>query len=174
MDSKIHEPPLTWHPITGGKPSPVTFVDDLTASFGRDPTGQRFNKITEQILGGNYYPADAVQFSPTRVPLQVGTRILQRAPIFPGFNRPTIDSVVEIFIAELSCTSLHIGYVTTSRHHARGIWQAKITLLPSSELQIRVWSTAIPHSILYWVGLPYARFLQLRARRRAIEEFKKL
>ncbi len=174
MEKEIFQPQLTWDPQIGGKHSPVIFRDNITRSLGQDPTGQRFQKVTRQILAGSYYPADAVEFTPTKIPLQAGTRILQRAPIIPGLKWPVATSIVEIFIAKLTQDSLHIGYVTTERHHGRGIWEAKVTLLPNNELQIRVWSTASPNSILFWLGLPYARFLQLRARRRAIEEFRKL
>lgn len=67
---------------------------------------------------------------------------------------------------------LKIGYVTTTRHHARGAWSAELRLREGA-LSIQVQSTASPRSALFWLGLPLARWLQLRARRRALEEFAK-
>jgi len=174
MRSDIQSYPLSWHPETGGKLAPIVFRDDITKSLGDDPTGRRFQKIKSKILSGNYYPSDAVQFTPTETPLKPGTRIFQRAPMIPGLPWPCATSITEIFIAEETPNSFHIGYVTTSRHHGRGIWQAKITHHKNCELEIRVWSTAMPNSFLFWLGLPWARYLQLRARRRAIEEFQKI
>ena len=174
MKRQIADYPLSWHPQTGGNASPITFRDDITVSLGPDPTGKRLKAIAAKILSGNYYPPDAVKFKPSELPLRPGTRILQNAPIIPGLAWPSATSIVEIFVADQTEDSLHVGYVTSTRHHGRGIWQARITRLKDHNLQIRVWSTAMPNSFLFWIGLPYARFLQLRARRRAIEEFQNL
>lgn len=174
MRKDIKSHPLSWHPETGGKIAPIVFHDDITISLGPDPSGERLQKLKGKILAGNYYPADAVQFFPTETTLKPGTRILQRAPIVPGLPWLVATSITEIFIAKTSDSEIHIGYITTARHHGRGIWQAKITRKPDNELEIRVWSTAMPNSLLFWLGLPWARFLQLRARRRAIEEFRQI
>lgn len=170
----IHQQPLAWNPETGGKRGPICFQDETDESLGADPTGERFNKIAELTFSGHYYPADAVEFFPTQIPLAPGVRILQRARIFPALNWPVAYSIAEIYLARQTETTIEIGYVTTKRHHGRGIWSATITRHPDHELTIRVVSTAFPNSFLFWIGLPWARHLQVRAKWRAIQEFRKI
>jgi hypothetical protein len=173
MRKEINAYPLSWHPKTGGKLAPIVFRDDVTKSLGPDPTGTRLQKIAELILSGNYYPRHVIKFTPTEAPIKIGTRIRQSAPIIPGLPWPVATGITEIFVAEETENSLHVGYVTTTRHHARGIWQAKINRDPTTtELTIHVWDTVNPQSFLFWVGLPYARFLQQRALYSAIKRFQ--
>lgn len=169
--------PLTWHPVEGGQRAWICFDDDKTYDLGPDPDAARFNRIADRMMSGRYYPPDAVQF--VRSPdvgdaaLQSGERILQRAPLFCRLGGPLLNSAVEIYVAMRTSELCRIGYVTTDFHYGRGIWTAEL-IRSGDHLRIRVWSTASPHSILFWLGLPIARAIQLRARRRAIEEFRKL
>jgi len=169
--------PLSWHPTEGGKRSFVCFEDELIEDLGPDPDGSRFNMIAERMLSGRYYPRDAVQFhglfQDENRQLHPGDRIQQRAPIFPFWDGLVAWSMAEIFVAERSESMCSIGYVTTRKHHGRGIWRADLTH-EGGRLTLAVRSTAFPNSFLYWLGIPVARYLQLRARRRAIEEFRKL
>ncbi len=180
MEAKVKErfedglsAPLSWSPTEGGKKSPICFEDSLTVDLGPDPTGERFTAIADKILSGNYYPPDAVQFfglhQDENRPIKPGDRIQQRAPFGPlGFW-----SMVEIFMAERTDDTCRIGYVTTEKHHGRGIWSATL-MRAAGNLILKVESIANPHSFLFWAGLPFARLLQLRARLRAIQEFRKL
>ncbi len=164
--------PLTWDPIKGGRRGWICWDDEKVADIGADPTGERFNLIANRILAGNYYPKDAVvlfgRFRDEARDLRVGDRVLQRAPIGPV----SVWSGVEIFFAERTATRCSIGYVTTARHHGRGTWRADLDRV-GDRLQLTVKSTTSPNSALFWLGLPIARFFQLRARRRAIEEFRR-
>ena len=165
--------PLTWSPESGGTKAFVCFEDSKTYDLGADPTGERFETISAKMLNGDYYPPDAVEFfGPFRDeqrPISKGDRVQQRAP----FGPLAFWSMVEITIAEKTSDTCQIGYVTTQKHHGRGIWTATLTRI-DNQLSIKVESIASPHSLLFWAGLPFARLLQLRARRRAIEEFRKL
>lgn len=165
--------PLSWDPEKGGKAAFVCFRDSKTVSLGADPSGQRFDIISERMLNGQYYPADAVQFfgrhQDEHRPMRKGDHILQRAPLF-GLS---IWSMVEIYVAEKQDNVCQIGYVTTVRHHGRGIWTATL-IRENDELKLTVESVASPNTWLFWLGLPVARFLQLRARRRGIENLRSL
>jgi len=167
---------LKWDPELGGKRSWLCFEDSLTADLGAD-THPAFEAISERMLDGRYYPPDAIQYFCDAVDegrrLRPGDRVLQRAPLFPFLPTIGVWSMVEIFVAEQTEFSCHLGYVTTKRHHGRGIWQA-ILSRQEGRLSLKVTSTTSPQSWMYWIGLPLARFLQLRARRRAIEEFRKV
>lgn len=168
---------LTWHLGSGGKRAWVCFEDDKTYDLGPDEDGERFAAISQRMLHGNYYPEDTVTFSgrfraENRV-LHDGDRVVQKAPVFGRFGGPKATAVVEISVAEETETSTQLGYVTTEIHFGRGIWQANLTRA-DGRLALRVFSTVCPNSVWYWIGLPYARYLQLRARRRAVEEFLKL
>ncbi len=166
--------PLSWSPTEGGRRAFVCFEDLLVEDLGPDSDGSRFIAISKRMMAGDYYPPDAVQFYGLYQDeirnVQVGERIQQRAPIFAGLYA---WSMVEIYIADICKDHCKIGYVTTQKHHGRGIWTATLNRV-DGKLKLTVASTANPHSFLFWVGLPIARYLQLRARRRAIEEFKKL
>lgn len=167
--------PVAWDPVKGGRRAWVCFDDDRTYDLGPDPEGSGFDRIATKMLSGDYYPPDAVVFSgkfrtEDRV-LRVGDRILQCARMLGKLGGPKLYSSAEIFVAEREAGRCKIGYVTTQFHFGRGIWSADLTL-KDRQLSIRVTSTASPNHWLFWIGLPVARFLQLRARRRAIEEFR--
>lgn len=168
---------LTWRLETGGKRAWVCFEDDKTYDLGSDEDGTRFEAISQKMLGGDYYPDDSVAFSgrfrDEKRSLQVGDRVVQEAPLLGRLGGPKAIAVVEMSVAEKSESSTQIGYVTTEIHFGRGIWQANLTR-EDGRLSLRVFSTVCPNSLWYWIGLPYARYLQLRARRRAVEEFLKL
>jgi len=165
-----------WDPVRGGKRAWVCWDDSIEADLGPDPSGERFRRIRDVALRGDYYPPDAVRFfgrfrTENRA-LRVGDRVIQRARIIPFLPWPIAWSVAEIYVVEDDAHRFQIGYVTTSRHHARGIWCAELQIR-ERRLILAVRSTASPRSILFWLGLPLARWLQLRARRRALEEFAK-
>jgi hypothetical protein len=168
--------PLTWHPVKGGKRSWLCFEDSLTEDVGPD-SAAGFDAIATRMLDGRYYPPDAIQYYCDAIEegrsLRAGDRVLQRAPILPFLPSMGVWSMVEIFVAERSVDRCHLGYVTTANHHGRGIWEAELTRI-GGRLSLKVTSTTSPQSWLYWIGLPLARYLQLRARRRAIEEFRKV
>ncbi len=168
---------LTWDPVSGGNRGWVCFEDDKTYDLGPDASGLRFSEIATRMLSGNYYPKDAVAFSGRfrreGRNLKAGDRVVQQAPLFGKLGGPLMASSAEIYVAEREVTRRKIGYVTTSTHLAKGIWTAELKS-DDGKLSLRVWSTACPNSWQFWLGLPYARYLQLRARRRAVEEFRRL
>jgi hypothetical protein len=143
--------------------------------LGEDPTGDRFRAISERMLTGRYYPPDAVEFfgefQDRDGRLRVGDRVLQRAPFFPFTTALSAWSMVEIWLAEQTENRCQVGYVTTAHHHGRGIWQACLERR-DDKLTVTVKGIAAPQSLLFWLGLPVARYLQKRAWRRAIESFK--
>jgi hypothetical protein len=171
---------LTWDPITGGRRAWICFEDDETYTLGSDPGGKRFEQIVQRTLEGHYYPADAVvvhgRFQQEGRQIRAGDRLVQSAPLLLGLGGPRLWSSVEVVLAATEHMPaghrFRFGYVTTELHHGCGIWQAELTLI-RDELSIRVRGTASPHSWLFWLGLPVARYFQRRAWRRAIEEFRK-
>jgi hypothetical protein len=169
--------PLSWDPVRGGSRGWICFEDDKTVDLGNDPSGSHFAEISERMLTGRYYPADAVRFygrfQDEKREIRAGDRVLQKAPLFGRFGLLYAWSMVEIFVAERTEDRCKIGYVTTACHHGRGIWTAELTRQEGG-LSLRVQSIASPQSWLFRLGLPVARYLQLRARKRAIEEFGKL
>lgn len=163
----------TWHPTKGGKRSWVCFDDHIEVEVGSDD-GDSFEQIGERMMSGDYYPVDAVQFfgdfREERRVLRAGDRVIQRAslPLRAG-----LWSEAEVFVAERDSEHCRIGYVTTDKHFGRGIWQAELRRR-QGRLLLCIVSTVSPGSWPFWVGLPLARFLQLRARRRGIEECRRV
>jgi hypothetical protein len=169
--------PLTWDPASGGRPGWLTFRDDKSYDLGLDPSGARFAEITARMLHGRYYPPDVLmiygEFQSDQRPLRKGDRILQLAPLFGRLGGPKLAASTEMFVAETEPGRTRIGYVTTRFHLARGIWSAELTRR-GERLTLHVLGTAVPSSWLFWLGLPYARWLQKRAWRRAVEIFRAL
>ncbi|HLK16043.1 MAG TPA: DUF1990 family protein [Fimbriimonadaceae bacterium] len=165
-----------WDPVAGGKRAWICFEDDETYDLGADPDGVRFEEIARRMLSGDYYPPDAVRFDGRfrreGRELRSGDRVVQQAPLLGRLGGPLLPSAAEIYVAEKHQDQCKLGYVTTTIHFGRGIWTAELTRA-EGRLSLRVWSIASPRSWLFWLGLPYARYLQLRARRRAVEEFRK-
>ena len=154
----------------------MRFDDDRTYDLGSDPDGSGFSKVADRMVGGQYYPPDVLTLGRLGDPakaLVARERVLQISPLFGSLGGPSLKSSVEFFVVDREDSKCHIGYVTTDFHFGRGIWQAELRRV-ESRLSLHVWSTAFPHNWLFWAGLPYARWLQLRARRRAVEEFRRL
>ena len=172
---KAEQAPLTWDPVKRGKGAWVCFDDTKTYDLGPDPTGTRFQEISDKMLGGRYYPPDAIRaygkFIGEHRPLRVGDRVLQQAPLFCKGGGPLLNSAVEIYLADLTDDRCRLGYVTTAFHYGRGIWNAEL-VKREGHLWLTVQGTASPNSWMFWLGLPVARWMQLRARRRAVEEFR--
>lgn len=169
--------PVNWDPIKGGRRALLCFQDSKNAALGVDPTGEAFDRIADRMMNGHYYPPDALTYYAEALEqgrsLKPGDRVLQKAPILPFLPGLGVWQMVEIYAAERTSERCKLGYVTTVHHHGRGIWQAELETL-EGELTLTVTSTTSPNSWLFWLGLPLARFLQLRARRRAIKEFAEL
>lgn len=175
MFALAEQAPLSWHPVKGGNRALIAWDDDETYDLGSD--GPAFDEIANRMLGGNYYPPDALvvfgRFQRENRRIQVGDRLLQRAPLFRRWGGPKLFSAVEIIEAERTATHCAMGYVTTVRHHGRGIWHAVLTR-EGGQIRLHVWGTAMPQSWLFWLGLPIARATQRRAWRRAVEEFRRV
>lgn len=168
---------LSWHPVSGGRRTWLVFEDDKTFDLGPDADGTRIRKIAQLMLTGRYYPPDAVRvfgrFTLEDRPIRVGDRLVQEAPLFCRWGGPLLPSSVEIIDASASDDECRLGYVTTEFHFGRGIWRA-VLARGDGRLSLHVKSTSMPGSWLFWLGLPVARYLQLRARRRAVEEFRRI
>jgi|SRR5579862_7034966 len=168
---------LTWDPVKGGRRPLICWVDSSFSFLGEDLDGSGFVEVSGRMLGGRYYPPDAIDFfgpwEDEGRELKVGDRILQRARLFPFSNWPVLWAMTEVFVAERTSTTCHIGYVTTRRHFGRGLWQARLSRTEEG-LELEVESISGPQSWLFWVGLPLGRYLQQRAWRRAILEFARI
>ncbi len=168
---------LTWDPVTGGKAPAICWCDSVSAYLGKDPTGKAFQTISRRMLSGRYYPTSVIEFFGMWIQegrnMRPGDRILQRIRMFPILPWPILYAMTELFCAEYTDTTCSIGYTTTENHYGRGMWQATLTK-DGDELELVVRSTAGPGSWQFWVGLPYARWLMVRARNKAIQDFTSL
>ena len=166
--------PLTWNPATGGKRPLVCWEDDFTYDLGQDPDGTRFEEIAGRMTSGNFYPKDVIEFYGDWIleerDMRQGDRVLQKA-VLPGVR---LWSMAEMFVVQRGPTETSIGYVTTQRHFGRGKWQATMTRSAKGALILHIRATAGPGSFWFWIGLPVARFLMVRARLSAVKEFRNL
>lgn len=160
--------PLTWKPGQSGKPALVSWNDCLDKDLGEDPGGSRFDAIATRMMTGRYYPPQVINFSGDWEgrELRPGDRILQEMKLGPV----KLYGMAEIFVAERETNRCKIGYVTTARHYGRGIWSAEL-FRENGRIRLQVRALSGPGSWLFWIGLPVARYLQMRAWRRAAEDF---
>lgn len=165
---------LTWDPVKGGKKPIVSWNDHLVSDVGPE---ENFDGIAGRMLDGHYYPPDVIDaFGPWMDEdreVAPGDRMLQRARLIPFLAWPVVWSITEVFVAERTEDRCSLGYVTTEKHHGRGIWRADLRKR-EGRLELQVTGISGPQSWLFWLGLPIARALQKRAWRRAIEEFRTL
>lgn len=170
---ELEEPRITGAPEMMSRRALVQFTDGVTLGLGSDVKGDSFAVIADCMMSGHYYPDEIIrfegQFRRDRRDLRVGDRVLQlaRLPFLPGYRTRT---VVEISFAERSESRCKIGYYTTSRHFAKGWWQATLSL-ESGELTLLVECQAQPQSLVYWFAIPVARRMQLRAMNAAMLRF---
>lgn len=167
--------PLTWHDDDPLAVGPFSWHDVMEKDLGADPLGSRFDEVASRMLEGRYYPPDALEFfGPWQGgELRPGDRILQRARLLPFLPWPVLWAMTEVTVAHRDEKLCQIGYVTTRRHFGQGTWAATLRL-SEGRLSLLVEGFNRPGSWLFWLGLPYARYLQKRAWRRAVEEFRKV
>jgi uncharacterized protein DUF1990 len=160
----------TWNRERGGAKTWVWFEDLKIVDLGPD-SEEAFEAISGQMVTGHYYPPDAVIFFGRHQmegrDMRPGDTILQTARVVPFLPWPTLHSVARIDICDRLADSCTIGYVTTDKHLGKGVWKATLRR-EDGRLTLTVESSSGPGSFWFWIGLPYARFLQLRARRRGI------
>jgi hypothetical protein len=165
--------PLTWDPVRGGKRPLVCWDDDATYDLGEDEHGARFEAIKARMLSGRYYPPEVIEFygqwQKEGRDMRPGDRVLQHVRLF---GIVSLWAMTEIFIAESSDSACTIGYVTTKRHFGRGKWQATLTRV-GQRLSLRVQATAGPGSFWFWLGLPVARWMMVKAWKSAAEDFRR-
>ena len=150
----------------------VQFDDCVTLALGNDPA--LFERIANHMMSGDYYPPEIILFEGAfrreRRELRKGDRILQlaRLPFLFGYRTRT---VTEISVAERSENFCRIGYHTTSKHFAKGWWQATVQFR-EYEFTLTVECQARPQNLVYWLAIPVARFMQERARKAAMSRFR--
>lgn len=168
---ELEKPEVTGAPELMKGRALVQFNDDVTISLGHGPG--LFDRIAEHMMGGHYYPPEIIlfegRFRQEGRDLRKGDRVLQlaRLPFLFGYRTKT---VTEISVAHKTETSCQIGYYTTSRHFAKGWWQATLTNL-DGEISLNVQCQARPQSLVYWLAIPVARYMQQRARKAAMLRF---
>lgn len=167
--------PTTWPRDGIGGRSRVRWESVDRFDLGSDPTGRAFEEIASHMMGGCYYPKDVIElFGTFQIEgrgLIAGDQVRQSARAVPFLSWPKLTSFVEIIVADRSESECTIGYVTTVRHHAKGKWSAWLQR-QGDGLSLEVSIVVSPRSLLFWIGIPYARWLQVRAKRKAVDRFR--
>lgn len=163
--------PRSWEPGQGGKVALLSWNDSLTKDLGEDSDGSRLQELGTKLLNGHYYPDDVIEFfgewqDEGRL-MRAGDKILQRAHLAFGIK---LWAMVEVFVAEMSDDVCRLGYVTTQKHFGKGQWEIVIRR-NGSRLRLEVSAISGPGSFLFWIGLPIARYYQMRAWRKALSSF---
>lgn len=161
-------------PVTGrGRLSRPVFDDLIEVDLG--PDGPGWGLLVRQMLAGDYYPPDAVRFGgrfrDEGRRLLPGDRVIQLAPM-PFLPSMKLRSVVEIEEASVSESEVVIAYATTALHHGCGWWRAR-AWRAEGIVKLEVSSRTAPQSWLFRLFLPLARAVQMRARRRGIENSRR-
>lgn len=168
---KWEHAPLSWQPDNLGRVGPVSWNDHLHEELGFDPDGFLFCALADRVMHGRYYPPDVIEFfgrwQDEGRKIRKGERILQIAHLPLGIRLPVMT---EIYIAVDKEDYCEIGYVTTKHHFGKGRWHL-VAQRQDGRVTIDVDANSGPGSFWFWVGLPIARWFQMKAWRKAIESY---
>ncbi|MEI7577454.1 MAG: DUF1990 family protein [Armatimonadota bacterium] len=167
----LEKPTVTGAPEMMTGRALIEFNDSVVMGLGDSQS--LFDQIADHMMRGDYYPPEIIvfegEFRRERRDIRKGDRILQlaRLPFLFGYRTRT---VTEISVAERRENYCRIGYYTTSRHFAKGWWQATLKW-EDDEYTLMVECQARPQSLVYWLAVPVARYMQERARKAAMSRF---
>lgn len=157
--------------------SRALFVDDISHDMGED-AGDRFDMLAASLLRYRFYPRTVMvwtsDFAVEEREARVGDRIgmALAIPVFPKLPPLFFPATTEVAFARRDADVAEFGYVATRAHYGRGLWRATLER-SGGRIRLRIRSRISPRAFAAILGLPVYRFLQLRARRLGVENFKK-
>jgi uncharacterized protein (UPF0548 family) len=169
--------PLSYSP--GQANGPGWLVDRGEITIGRDDTGELFEKAADRLMRYRFYPPHILS------PLgdfdlgeprwaQVGDRIVQRIHLIRPFGLNILDVIGMVEVNQTIAEPRRYGfsYVTVATHVEVGQWSTEITWRDNGDVALNMTSVTRPASREPGRNHSLMRWLQKRAHRHGLINFK--
>lgn len=148
-------------------------VDGFEIALGTSDEHSLFDRAVQRLFRFNVYPASILEFVADFVrddrPPEKGDRIVERVRVIPGI----LDAVTMNIVTAVWQEPDHHGFtmVTSERQYEMGEWTASISRKPDGEITLVMHVVSKPSHRLPAIAHGFARSLQKRAHRLALESF---
>jgi uncharacterized protein (UPF0548 family) len=148
-------------------------VDGFEIALGKSDENSVFERAVQRLFHYDVYPDSVLEFvadfvRDDRLP-QTGDRIVERIRVIPGI----VDAVTMNIVTAVWREPDHHGFtmVTSERQYEMGEWTASISRKPDGEIAFVMNIISKPSHRLPAFAHGFARRLQKRAHRLALESF---
>lgn len=149
------------------------YVDGFEVVLGTSDEHTLFDRAVQRLFRYNFYPdsvlKSAANFIRDDRPPEVGDRVVQRIRVIPGI----LDAVTMNIMKSVWHEPDRKGFtmVTSERQYEMGEWTASISRKPDGEIALVVRVISKPSNRVPAIAGGFARSLQKRAHRLALESF---
>lgn len=149
------------------------YVDEFSVLLGKARDDRVFERASIRLMRYRFYPTSVLQASAAfirerRAP-RIGEHIVQRVKVIPGL----VDAVTMNIVTDVCDEPDRCGFkiVTSNQQYEKGEWSAYITRDSSGAVILNVRVVSKPATPLPFVSSSFARALQRRAHRLALNSF---
>ena len=149
------------------------FVDEFSILLGRASDDRVFERAAIRLLRYKFYPTSVLHAAAVFIregrPPKTGERIVQRVKVIPGL----VDAVTMNIVTDVCDEPNRCGFriVTSNQQYEKGEWSAYITRDQEGNVTLDVKVISKPATPLPFVSSSFARALQRRAHRLALNSF---
>jgi uncharacterized protein (UPF0548 family) len=149
------------------------YVDGFEVVLGKSDEQSLFDTAVQRLFRYNFYPdsvlRSAADFIRDDRPPEIGDRVVQRIRVIPGILDAVTMNIVESVWHEPDCRGFTM--VTGEHQYEMGEWTASISRKSNGEIALVVRVVSKPSKRLPAIAGGFARSLQKRAHRLALESF---
>lgn len=148
-------------------------VDGFEVTLSSSDQDTLFDRAVQRLFGYRFYPDTVLEavadFIHDGRPPELGDRIVQRIRVIPGVLDAITMNIVKAVWQEPDRSGFTI--VTSKQQYEMGEWTASIARKPDGQISLSVKVISKPSSRLPTIAGGFARGLQKRAHRLALESF---
>lgn len=149
------------------------FVDEFSIPLGTANDDRVFERAAIRLLRYKFYPTSvlhaAANFIRERRAPRPGEQIVQRVKVIPGI----VDAVTMNIVTDVCDEPDRCGFriVTSNQQYEKGEWSAYISRDGDGNVELNVKVISKPATPLPFISSSFARALQKRAHRLALNSF---
>ena len=149
------------------------FTDEFSVLLGNAGDDRVFERASIRLMRYRFYPTSVLQataaFIRERRAPHPGERIVQRVKVIPGL----VDAVTMNIVTDVCDEPDRCGFriVTSNQQYEKGEWSAYITRNDQGAVFLNVKVVSKPATPLPFISSSFARALQRRAHRLALNSF---
>jgi uncharacterized protein (UPF0548 family) len=151
------------------------YVDSFEVALGTSDENSLFDRAVQRLYRYKFYPDSVLKAVANFVrddrPPEVGDHVVQRIRVIPGI----LDAVTMNIVKSVWHEPDRRGFtmVTGEQQYEMGEWTASISRKPDGEITLTVRVVSKPSNRLPAIAGGFARGLQKRAHRLALESFSR-